>query len=957
MAKRASAKISPIKLKISNPQQAASFRKILEEISSEQTFEGALQAVSQEIYSATKFSGVAFELYDESSDSITVKSFSGFEKISGDPIFQVPASEAISFEAIRSGARTTEENLSMRTGAYAEFWKARGFAWLSCFPLVSGNSRFHGTLTLLHCCAAQPDDVLLQWLRSVSLLLGTFCGAHFAGEAEKTYRFLEIKIQDVESKAESIVREAEGRALSKIKEIELATALQIREANARARVTEQKAAHQVQEIQEKRSRELDEFRRKAKEELDMLRQSHESARKSDALWDEATGLPNKTLFSFLLSRDLAHARRRKELVAVMFFEINRFREREIAEVADMLTKQVIQRLFPTMREGDTVVRIGEGRFLWSVSGLHEPEDMTMIAQKMLTSVSAPFDLEGKQLTITGNIGVSVFPSDGLDAETLIAKAESALRQPGSMTASSYRFSSPELNERIRTQFLFKKQLQEAASKQEILLHYQPIVGMDSSEVKGIEALIRWKKPDGRLVFPPDFLGLAEKTGMSVRLDEWVLRSACMEKNSWQKEGLGSLRISINLSSQSFWQMDKDRLSGILRELGTRPDSLEFEISESIILSDIEKATSLMEQLRGMGVRLTVDDFGTGGGSLTSLKQYPVHTLKIDPSFLRGISATSSNAPVVSAIISFAHSLNIQVVAEAVETADELEFLRSLQCDGFQGKHHSPPLAREHFREYLRKRQTKPAIVAGAQEKVDRKEPSPKRELPKTTVSEITQKIPEEYSAVEANQVPPYVIQCSNCQCTYDAIKVPWCSCLTSDPTLVCPNCAKCFCRASLAYRHRIWDEAPDTLWDYKNVYESTQQTLPENTPVALIKHPLVLVVDDERQILRTASRLIRGLGYAVVVAHDGEEGIKLAKAYMPEVILSDALMPKLDGREMCRLLRQDSQTAKIKSIIMTAFTGASKYKSSILKEIECDEQIQKPVEFDRLRAVLQKFLS
>ncbi len=957
MAKRASVKTSPTKLKISNPQQAASFRKILEEISSEQSFEGALQAVTEEIYSATKFSGVAVELHDESSDAITVKSFSGIERISGDPIFRVPASEAISFEAIRSGARTTEENLSMRTGAYAEFWKARRFGWLSCFPLASGNTRFQGTLTLLHCAAVHPDDVLVQWLRSVALLLGTFCDAHFASESEKRYRSLEIKFQDVESKAGVIVREAEERALSKIKEMEIATALQIREANARARVTEQKAAHQVQEIQEKRSRELDEVRRKAKEDMEALIESHSAAPKPESLWDDATGLPNKTLFSYLLSRDLAQARRRKELVAVMFFEINRFREREIAEVADILTRQVIQRLLPIMREGDAVIRLGGGRFLWSVSGLHEPEDITMIAQKMLTSVSVPFDLEGKHLAITGNIGVSVFPTDGLDAETLIAKAETALRQPGSMTASSYRFSSAELNERIRAQFLFKRQLQEAASKQEICLHYQPIVGMDAGELKGIEALIRWKKPDGRLALPQEFLGLAENTGMSARLDEWVLRSACIEKNLWQKEGFGSLRISVNLSSQSFWQMDKDRLSEILRELGTRPDSLEFEISESIILRDIEKSISLMEQIRGLGVRLTVDDFGTGGGSLTSLKQYPVHTLKIDPSLLRGISPASSNAPVVTAIISFAHSLNIQVVAEAVETPDEVEFLRSLQCDGFQGKRHSPPLAREHFREYLRKRQTKPAIAAGAQERVDPQDPSVNSELPKRRVSEITQKIPEEYSAVEANQVPPYMIQCSNCQSTYDAIKVPWCSCLTSDPTLVCPNCAKCFCKAALAYRHKVWDEAPDALWEYKNVYGSTQTALPENTPVALIKHPLVLVVDDETQVLRTASRLIRGLGYAVVVARDGEEGIKLAKAYMPEVILSDALMPKLDGREMCRLLKEDSQTAKIKSIIMTAFTGVSKYKSTILKEIECDEQIQKPVEFDRLRSILQKMIS
>jgi len=411
-----------------------------------------------------------------------------------------------------------------------------------------------------------------------------------------------------------------------------------------------------------------------------------------------------------------------------------------------------------------------------------------------------------------------------------------------------------------------------------------------------------------------------------------------------------------LSSQSFWQMNLDRLSGILRELGVKPDTVEFEISETIVLKDMEKAISLMEQIRAMGIRLTLDDFGTGGGSLSSLKQFPIHTLKIDPSFLRGISATSSNVPVVSAVISFAHSLNIQVIAEALETQEELEVLRSLQCDGFQGNHHSPPLAREHFRDYLRKRHTKPLIAAIVPEKADRQEAAPKRELPKAIVSEITQKIPEEYSAVETNQNPPYVIACSSCQNPFDALQAPWCFCLTSDPTLVCPKCSKCFCKAPLSYRHKIWDEAPETLWDYKNLYEAGQPPIPENAPVALAKHPLVLVVDDERQVLKTASRLIRNLGYATVVAHDGEEGIKLAKAYMPELVLSDALMPKLDGREMCRLLKQDSQTARIRSIIMTAFTGVSKYKSSVLKDLDCDEQIQKPVEFDRLRSILQKFL-
>ncbi len=346
MAKRASAKNTAIKLKITNPQQSSSFRKILEEINRQHSFEEALQAVSEEIRSATKFSGVAVELYDESSDSIIVKSLSGIERISDDPIFRVSASDAISFEAIRSGTQITEGNLSERTGPYAEFWKSHGFVWLSCFPLLSGSGLCKGVLTLFHSVPVQTDDLLVQWLRSLAILLGTFCAAHFAHESEKTYRSLEIKIQDVEAKAEAIAREAEQRAISKIKEIEIGTALQIREANARARVIEQKAAHQVQEIQQKRSRELEEIRKKAKEDMDALMESHQATCKLETIWDEETGLPNRTLFSFLLSRELAHARRRKELVAVMLFEINRFHEAEMAAVADVLTKHVVQQLLP-----------------------------------------------------------------------------------------------------------------------------------------------------------------------------------------------------------------------------------------------------------------------------------------------------------------------------------------------------------------------------------------------------------------------------------------------------------------------------------------------------------------------------------------------------------------------------------------------------------------------------------
>jgi CheY-like chemotaxis protein len=340
--------------------------------------------------------------------------------------------------------------------------------------------------------------------------------------------------------------------------------------------------------------------------------------------------------------------------------------------------------------------------------------------------------------------------------------------------------------------------------------------------------------------------------------------------------------------------------------------------------------------------MAIDDFGTAGLSMFHLERYPVQSIKIDPSFLRETGRPSSGITTITAIVTMARNLGIRVIAEGVESQKELQLVQSMACDGYQGTFFSPALPRTLFAELMRKMR-----IRRGEKKVEQPAPiseSVPQAMPAATVSPVPRKTAE------------HSIVCPNCHNPYDALVADWCSCLTAEQTLACTHCRKCYCRAPLEIRHKIWDDAPEALWDRKRRQEADLVGLPENPVPGQTKGPLVLLVDDERPILRTGWRLIRSLGFTAIVAQNGEEGLQLARKYKPKIILTDALMPKLGGQEMCQILKQDPETASIKTVIMTAFSGAAKYKTAILKESQFDEQLQKPVEFERLRVVLQKLL-
>jgi diguanylate cyclase (GGDEF)-like protein len=777
------------------------------------------------------------------------------------------------------------------------------------FPFPDGN----GALVVGHSEVTSLDKDLLAWLEDAAAMLSIICKVKAVQEDDRD-EHAKGELEELRGRLDRVVedgsREIEAAKLSARTEIE--------------KVKEETAA-QIHAIQ----------------------QMFEARLQEDAIWDELTLLPNAKLFPLMMSPMLAHARRSSDLTAVMYLEIGRLDEMAKthgSETPDRILKQVLERMMKNLREGDIAVRGGGNRILWCLGGLHNLEDTATVAEKMLLSLSRPLEVDGKTVNLPGSIGISLFPADGPDPETLMNHAEMALDVARKTTGNSIRFYSKEMNEKVRTYLMSRKELKEATAKQEFALHYQPVVRFLSNEVESVEALIRWRKGQGVTLYPINFLGLSEQIGISAQLDDWMIRTACFQRRQWEKEGMGTFRVSVNLSHNFFWESGVEKISRILQETGTPADLLDLEIAERYLLKDPEKAINRLAEYSALGVNLTIDDFGSGGG-LLDLSRYSIDAIKLFPQYIRGIHPDSSEAAVVASALSLAHTGKIRVIAKAVETQGERAFLESLGCDGYQGNLFSPALPKNLLTEFLRKQQMKAAPVPVTVEKTQ------------PMIAEV-QEIP--FAIQDAGRSAggggSYVISCFHCQKNFDANEASWCSCITSDPTVVCPSCQKCFCRATLDYRHGVWGGAPEAFWDRKREQDAENSSIMSNPILSDMKRPLVLIVDDEQTVLSIASKLIRGLGYSVLVAQNGEIGLQLAREHKPDLVLSDALMPKLDGREMCTILKRDPDTAKIKAIIMTAFTGAAKYKTTVLREYQFDEHLQKPVEYERLRSVLQRFL-
>ena len=414
-----------------------------------------------------------------------------------------------------------------------------------------------------------------------------------------------------------------------------------------------------------------------------------------AYYDPLTDLPNRMLFNDRLGQALAQARRKNHLVAILFLDLDRFKVINDTlghTMGDLLLRSVAERLRKFTREGDTIARMGGDEFTFLLTGLNQVDEAVKTAQSILDVLKHPFNLEGHEVHITPSIGISIFPYDGNDGVTLVKNADAALNRAKEQGRTNYQLYTPVMNAKAFERMTLENSLRKALEKGEFTLYYQPQVDLDSGEIIGMEALLRWEHPDLGLVSPAQFIPMAEETGLIVPIGEWVLRTACAQNKKWQELGYKPMHIAVNLSARQFNEKNLvDMISGVLRETGLDPQWLDLEITESVIMSHLESTIATMRDLHHLGIQISIDDFGIGYSSLSYLKKFPVHTLKIDQSFIREITTDPDDAAITAAVIAMGHSLKLKVIAEGVETMEQLQLLKGLKCDRMQGYLFSRPV--------------------------------------------------------------------------------------------------------------------------------------------------------------------------------------------------------------------------------------------------------------------------
>ena len=410
--------------------------------------------------------------------------------------------------------------------------------------------------------------------------------------------------------------------------------------------------------------------------------------------DELTNLPNRGLLNERLSHDIALAKRNRGRVAVLFLDLDRFKHVNDTLghlVGDRLLQSVSTRLLACVRSSDTVSRQGGDEFVVVLSALSHADDAVIGARKILSTLSAPHLIDGNELNLTVSVGIATYPEDGLDAEALLKSADMAMYHAKETGRNNYQFFSPTMNAWAIERQRVESDLHHAIERNEFVLEYQPIMNLTTGHILCIEALIRWRRPDG-LVSPTQFIPIAEDSGQIVEIGQWVLREACRQAQSWQAAGLPATRVAVNVSAAELRSKDfGQRVKDILLETGLPPNYLELELTETFLMQDPEATAIVLRALKEYGVHFALDDFGTGYSSLTHLKRFPIDTLKIDRAFIAGLNTDSDDACIVSAVINMGKSLNMRVVAEGIETRKQLSFLQAYKCSAGQGYFLSRPL--------------------------------------------------------------------------------------------------------------------------------------------------------------------------------------------------------------------------------------------------------------------------
>lgn len=411
--------------------------------------------------------------------------------------------------------------------------------------------------------------------------------------------------------------------------------------------------------------------------------------------DSLTGLPNRALFAELLQHAVQHAERSATQFALLSLDLDNFKtinESLGHSRGDRLLVEVAKRLQGLMPESDTIARIGGDEFDIILERREGTPWVDLMAQRMIDALAKPIELDGQSIYVGMSIGIALYPADGTDPETLQSHADAALHQAKAQGRGVLRFFSPELSSRARSRLTLEADLRQAIERQELVLHYQPQIDLQTGRIVGLEALVRWQHPVRGMVPPGEFIAFAEESGLVVRIGDWVLQEAARQISAWTAAGLAPPQVAVNVSAV---QLSRGHLLEAVQQClsasGIAPQQLELEITESFIMLDRDRSLQSLAELKALGVRLSIDDFGTGYSSLAYLQQLEVHKLKVDMSFVRDMTTNRGNASIVRAVVAMGHSLGLEVVAEGVETPDQAGHLRRLHCNAMQGYLVSRPL--------------------------------------------------------------------------------------------------------------------------------------------------------------------------------------------------------------------------------------------------------------------------
>jgi diguanylate cyclase (GGDEF)-like protein/PAS domain S-box-containing protein len=424
-----------------------------------------------------------------------------------------------------------------------------------------------------------------------------------------------------------------------------------------------------------------------------------------AFYDSLTGLPNRATFYSLIKQTLILARRDDISGGVMFIDLDRFKHINDTlghGAGDELVKRVSARLKTCLRSSDVVARLGGDEFVVGLFDVKAQEDAAIVAQKMLATFATPFLIEGHEISISASIGISVYPNDGTEVDDLIKFADIAMYRAKERGRNTYLFYSNDMNVRSIEKLQMESNLRRAIDRKELLLHYQPQADIHTGEMTGAEVLIRWQHPERGMVSPGQFIPIAEETGLIVRIGHWVLDQAVAQNKAWQDKGLPILKLAVNLAAQQFHSTLTDDVASILLEHDLSHKYLELEITESMVMHNPDQVVDMLKNMEKMGIKTSLDDFGTGYSSLSYLKRFPIYKLKVDQSFVRGLPGDEDDAAITRAIIGMGKSLGLRVIAEGVETREQLEFLRAEGCDEIQGYLFSKPVPAEEFEKLLDK---------------------------------------------------------------------------------------------------------------------------------------------------------------------------------------------------------------------------------------------------------------